>query len=188
VTATDLEQGVACLVRRIIAGEAAAENELVTLYSRAIRALIARRAPQPDDAEDLYQQTMLTVLQKIRRGALRDPERLSGFVCSVARNVTTDFVRRPRLVRPLEFEAEPRASSPDPLHQTLERESGLQVREALRGLRPRDREILRRFYLAEETKADICRQMQLESKQFDQVIFHARLRLRRIFEAPQGTA
>ena len=48
---------------------------------------------------------------------------------------------------------------------------------------PRDREILVRFYLQEEEKDAICRDLGLEADQFDKVLHRARARLKELLES-----
>jgi len=47
----------------------------------------------------------------------------------------------------------------------------------------RDREIVKRFYLDEEDKAEICRSLGLSPLHFDRVIFRARQRMRLLMAA-----
>ena len=49
--------------------------------------------------------------------------------------------------------------------------------------RARDREILVRFYLQEEEKDAICRDLALEADQFDKVLHRARARLKELLES-----
>jgi RNA polymerase sigma-70 factor (ECF subfamily) len=48
---------------------------------------------------------------------------------------------------------------------------------------PRDRLILTRFYLEEEDKDSICRDLSLDALQFDKVLHRARGRLKSLLEA-----
>jgi RNA polymerase sigma-70 factor (ECF subfamily) len=48
---------------------------------------------------------------------------------------------------------------------------------------PRDREVIKRFYLDEETKDAICQSLGLSPIHFDRVIFRARQRMRALMEA-----
>ena len=47
---------------------------------------------------------------------------------------------------------------------------------------PRDREILRRFYIDEEDKDSVCRQLGIEPEHFHRVVFRARERFRGLAE------
>jgi hypothetical protein len=68
------------LVQSIGAGESGAEDEMVRRYSRGVSVLLGRAAGDRAAVEDLYQETFRVCLDKIRRGELREPEKLSGFI------------------------------------------------------------------------------------------------------------
>ncbi|HEV7517338.1 MAG TPA: hypothetical protein VGR07_13635 [Thermoanaerobaculia bacterium] len=68
------------LVRRIAAGDRRAEQEMVELYGEGLAFLLRRWTRDRDAADDLYQETLRLALEKIRRGEVRDPDRLPGFL------------------------------------------------------------------------------------------------------------
>src|SRR5262245_30829914 len=86
--------GEADLVRLIMAGDQLAEKELVQRYSRGMSIIIRHRVKNVADVEDLCQETFRKALEKIRRGEVREPEKLSGFICSMARNLAIEHLRR----------------------------------------------------------------------------------------------
>ena len=173
------------LVRRIRAGDAGAESELVSRYCRGVTILIRRASRDASAVDDLYQQTFQIALEKIRRGDLREPEKLSGFICSLARNLVIDHFRRAaahRFPGPVEGTraADP---APGPLERLLRIERASIVRRVLAELpSERDREILFRFYIAEDEKDSICRDLGLTSLHFNRVLFRARERYRELYE------
>jgi DNA-directed RNA polymerase specialized sigma24 family protein len=66
----------------------------------------------------------------------------------------------------------------------LEKKLAVRVKRILQELHsPRDREILVRFYLKEEEKEAICRDLALDADQFDKVLHRARGRLKELLEA-----
>jgi len=69
------------------------------------------------------------------------------------------------------------------LERLIELEHGQSVRRLLDelGVR-RDREILHRFYVSSEEKADICEEWGLSSLQFNRVLFRARKRYRALYQ------
>jgi RNA polymerase sigma-70 factor, ECF subfamily len=171
------------VVRRIRAGDPGAENELVGRYRRGVAAILRRSGAESAVAEDLSQETFALALRKIREGELRQPERLSGFLCSLARNLAIEHFRRAAARRlagsPDEDVASPAAS---PLEELLQAERTALVREVLAELpSERDRQILRRFYLAEEDKDQICKDLGLSSLHFNRVVFRARERYRDVY-------
>lgn len=177
-------ESAAELVRKIRAGDAAAESELVSRYGRGVTILIRRASRDASALDDLYQQTFQIALEKIRRGDLREPERLSGFICSLARNLVIDHFRRAAHRFPGRVEANRAPDpAPGPLESLLRVEKASIVRRVLAELpSERDREILFRFYIAEDEKDSICRDLGLTSLHFNRVLFRARERYRELYE------
>jgi RNA polymerase sigma-70 factor, ECF subfamily len=142
------------LVERILAGERGAEEELVCRYSRGVSIIVRRIAKDPSVTEDLCQETFRLVLEKVRRGDLREAEKLSGFICSLARNLAIEHFRncsRMETVRDVEAAACLSDPAPDQLSRLLQDERARAIREVLKELKSaRDRELLYRFYIAEE--------------------------------------
>ena len=179
------------LVRRIVSGDAAAEAELVRRFSRALTFLLRRLTRDEAAAEDLYQETFRLVIEKVRGGELREAERLPGFVSSMARNLFLGSVRRSGRRQKWQGDSEAAETAPDSapgqLAKLLARERAATVRSVLAELRnDRDREILSRYYIADENKEDICRDLDLSDLHFNRVLFRARQRYKELFETRQG--
>ena len=172
------------LVARILAGEKAAEGELVQQYSRGVSIILNRATGDRSLSEDLSQETFQLTLEKIRRGEVREPEKLSGFICSLARNLATDHFRRSRrseqVADPNEAGLIP-ATSPSQLDHVLQTEKSKRVRQLLAELSERDREILQRFYIEDEDKDTICTDLKLSSLHFNRVLHRARERYRELY-------
>jgi RNA polymerase sigma-70 factor (ECF subfamily) len=171
------------VVRRIRAGDPGAENELVQRYQRGVAAILRRSGAESAVAEDLSQETFALGLRKIREGEVRQPERLAGFLSSLARNLAIEHFRRASARRlagsPDEEVASPAAS---PLEELLRAERAALVRAVLAELpSERDRQVLFRFYLAEEDKDQICKDLGLSSLHFNRVVFRARERYRDLY-------
>lgn len=152
-----------------------------------LRRLLVRQARDPALAADLLNDAICTTLEKWRAGQIERPEQICGYVFQVALNLLRNH-RRIVAERP-----ERRADA-----ETLERtpgntasvdelaETGMaqRVRSLLQRLgNTRDRVILKRFYLDEERKDVICRELGLEADQFDKVLHRARARLRDLLES-----
>jgi RNA polymerase sigma-70 factor, ECF subfamily len=173
------------LVARILAGEKAAEHELIEHYSRGVSVILNRATGNGSLSEDLSQETFQIALEKIRRGEIREPERLSGFICSLARNLASDHFRRSRRV---EGFAEPDAVeriaelAPSQLDRLLLQEKSKLILRLLHEMAERDRQILYRFYIAEEDKQQICIDLELSSLHFNRVLHRARQRYRQLYE------
>jgi RNA polymerase sigma factor (sigma-70 family) len=181
-----LDAAVACdLVRRIAEGEEQAETEFVERCGRTLRFLTRRFSRDEADAEDLYQETLMLALEKIRRHEVREPERLGAFLRSLAKNLSTGHYRR----RNHEFER-PTAEPPDlpdqqqsPLGGLLHRERARITRLLLAGLTvPRDRDVLFRYYIAEQSSRQICTDLAIDTDHFYRVVYRARQRYRHLWE------
>jgi RNA polymerase sigma-70 factor, ECF subfamily len=178
------------LVRRIITGDEAGEEELVQRYQRGVAIIIDRVVQSKSVTEDLSQDAFKLILQKIRNQDVRDAERLSGFVCSVARNLAIDYVRKQRKlssqeeIGKAEQVVDPR---PDPIATLLARERAGIVRQLINELKvPRDREVLLRTYIAEDDKAQICADLGLTRAQLNGVVSRALKRYKDLYMKRMG--
>ncbi len=184
---TRLEESrvAADLAYRVTGGDAAAETELVERYSRGVLFLLRRTTGDPDLADDLHQETFRIVLERLRRRRLEDPEKLAGFLNRTARNLVIGDYRKKVRRRTDSLEQPERSADPAPgqLHQALLDEEAAFVRRLLDELRPdRDRQLLYRFYIAEEPKQRICADLALSSLHFNRVLHRARRRFKDLLE------
>ena len=171
------------LVNRIINGDAAAEEELVALFKEPVFHIIRRVSNNTSMVEDFSQDTFLTVIRKIRKGDLRQAESLGSFVAAVARNHTIEQMRllRRRAGEDLGHADQVPDTSPDPLSKLQRSVQIDELREVMKELIPRYRELLLRFYINEEPKEEICADLNLTSGQFDGVLHRARSRCKAIY-------
>ncbi|HEV2853323.1 MAG TPA: sigma-70 family RNA polymerase sigma factor [Thermoanaerobaculia bacterium] len=174
------------LVRQIQRGDTAAETKLVERYSRGLLYMLRRTAGDPALADDLHQETFRVVLERLRERGLEDPERLAGFLHRTAKNLFIGGYRK--VVRRktegemdgLEAVADPAA---DPHREAVREEEATLVRRLIGELETdRDRQILYRFYIAEEEKERICADLDLSSLHFNRVLFRARQRFKELLE------
>jgi len=178
------------LVQRIRAGETAAERDLVERFSRGIRAILQAVARERAVSDDLHQEALRVLLERVRAGAVRDPAQLPSFVASLTRNLATRHYQRARRVagdstlRLARLEDE----RPDAVEQLLRAEQRALVRRVLEELPvERDRELLRRYYLGQESKERLQADHGLTSLQFNRVLHRARKRFQELWEARQST-
>jgi len=159
----------AALVGRVRNGEPAGMEELYKLFSRGVRFFLCRQLG-PQDLDDKVHDTFVIVVQAIRRGELRQPDRLMGFVRTVVRRHVAGHIDRAVQSRRERVELECGAlvldRHNDPEEAAISRQREEIVETVLRGVSYRDREILTRFYLMEQTQEEICREMQLTETQF----------------------
>lgn len=157
------------LVDRIQHGDEHAMAELYQLFSRGIRFYLCRQLGA-QELEDKVHDTFLIVVQAIRRGDLREPERLMGFVRTIVRRQVAAYIGEAIQVRREHVDIEQGAriadNQADPELSAIERQSAQIMKTVLSSVSDRDREILTRFYLLEQPQERICRDMNLTDTQF----------------------
>lgn len=175
------------LVRRVQRGDPRAEEELVERYSRGLLFFLRRTTHDATLSEDLHQETFRIALERLRGDGLDDPEKLSGFLLRTARNLFIGHYRkrtRRNEIQEPEEPAEPPADGPGQLDLMLRQEQTAAVQRLIRELpTDRDRQILLRFYVAEEDKDAICADLGLSSLHFNRVLFRARQRFKDLLES-----
>jgi RNA polymerase sigma-70 factor (ECF subfamily) len=178
------------LVAKIQRGDPEAEAEFVRRYRRGVMVIVAKAGRGRVPVEDLCQDVLTTAIEKVRARAIRDPERLSGFVAGLARMVVMDYVRKERSRDAIEARMPPApgAHPPEALNTLLQQEQAAMVRAVIGELdSDRDREILFRFYLADDDKERICRDLGLSTIHFNRVLFRARERFRKLYRKKTAT-
>lgn len=169
------------LVAGILAGDRRAEDDLVLRYRRGID-VILRRTLQSSDVDDLAQEVFLRAIAKVRAGEVHEPEKLSGFLCGLARNLAIGHLRKTQAAEAAETNVEFADPADGPLAQVLRQEGRQTVNRVLEELSSRrDREVLIRYYLAEDPKESICRDLAITSLHFNRVLFRARERFRQLY-------
>jgi RNA polymerase sigma-70 factor, ECF subfamily len=86
------EEEVALAVR-IQGGDTRAEGRLAELYNKRIFVMALARTRDREVARDLTQDVLMAVLQALRNGQVREPERLTAFVYGTARNLVNNYFR-----------------------------------------------------------------------------------------------
>src|SRR6185295_10781050 len=84
----------AALLAAIRAGDPRAEERLFTRFGRPVALLLDRHTRGRDEQEDLFQDTFRLLLEKLRRGEVREPEKLPGYVAHLAKNLATEHYRK----------------------------------------------------------------------------------------------
>ena len=157
------------LVSQIQAGEDAGMEHLYKLFSRGIRYYLCRQLG-PQELEDKVHDTFLIVVNAIKRGDLREPERLMGFVRTVVRRQVAAHIEQIVHTRREQTDLESGVAVVDrkqnPEQEAMIRQKAELMKSALEGLSKRDRDILVRFYLQEQPQEQICREMSLTETQF----------------------
>ena len=168
------------VVEKIRAGDPAAEETLYRNLASGAR-LFLRRRLGTQSVDDLVHDLFVVIIQAIRRGDLREPERLMGFVRTVLNRqfslAVSQVIRKRQTSVALESAGDLTAADPTPEQQSAMRQKVALMKQTLKQLNDREFEVLTRFYLREESPQRIRIEMGLTQTQFDLLKSRAKAKL-----------
>src|ERR1700689_1708228 len=168
------------LVDRIHSRETDGMAELYQMFSNSIRFYLCQQLG-PQEMNDKVHDTFVIVVEAIQLGELRDASRLMGFIRTIARRQVSlhiDNVVQTRR-RQMELDATVRLADlrRNPEERAIFRQRSELLVRVLGELSNLDRRILTRYYLLEESPAEICSEMALTETQFRLLKSRAKARL-----------
>ncbi|MEM9313082.1 MAG: sigma-70 family RNA polymerase sigma factor [Pseudomonadota bacterium] len=180
------ESPLSDLVLAVGAGSRHAEALLLGRYSNGLMILLQKRTGDPELAKDLRQDALQLLLIKLREGAVKNPESVGAFVRQIAINLLIEHKRKAhrRGERPdSDLIARVEGEREGPIGAMEQDERAELVQQVLEELpTERDRHLLRRYYLDQETKPVICAELDLTPEHFDRVLYRAKRRLKQLVE------
>ena len=173
------------LVAEIRRGSARAEDLFYRKYVKGLILMLERRMGDRARAEDLAQDALMTVLERLRTTGSDKPESLGSFLHQTAKYQFIGWLRKS--VNQTEWKAsvEDHAEETTAVEDDLDRERAReQVRILISEMKvARDRELLYRFYVRDQAKPVICEALDLSPTHFDRVINRARNRFKELLLA-----
>ncbi len=162
-------QDWASLVKRIQTGDPQGMETLYDVFAHGVRFYLCRQLG-PQELDDKVHDVFLIVVNAIRRGEVREPERLMGFVRTVARRQVAAHIDRAVQRRKDQVDVESGVRLVDwrmnPEQDVIAKQREELMERILLSVSRRDREILTRFYLQEQPQEQICLEMHLTETQF----------------------
>ena len=151
----DIERNDAELVRQIGSGDREAEAELFRRMAPRIRLYGLRHLRDAHASEDLTQQVLITTLEALRAGRLREPEKLASFVLGTCRMTVLDLRRGAQRKRLLleKFGADLFSASAAPSMPQLDRQ---RLARCVQSLLERERAVVVLSFYDERTGADVA--------------------------------
>jgi len=169
----------AALVDRIRADDPSGMEELYGIFSQGIRFYLCRQLGT-QDVDDRVHDAFVVITQSIKRGDLREPERLMGYIRTVLRRQVASHIDTLVQTRSSHIDLEHgfvlSDHGPDPESAAIENQNLEVAMRVLHSLQKRDREVLIRFYLKEQAPDDICRDLELSTTQFRLIKSRAKTR------------
>jgi RNA polymerase sigma-70 factor, ECF subfamily len=157
------------LVSRLQCGDPKAMEELYGMFSHGVRYHLCRQLG-PEELDDRLHDAFLIVVDSIRAGELRDPRRLMGFIRTVVKRMVASTIEKQVMARRGRIDDDRSSNVRDkrvtPEGALLFQQQTNIVREVLNEMSDRDRQILTRFYVDEQSPQQICEDMNLTLTQF----------------------
>lgn len=179
------------LVLRIASGDSEAETIMINRYQKGLLFMLRHRSGNLALAEDISQETWRIVIEKLRANQIKKPESLAAFIVQTGKNQLLMAYRKSKNKEQdkEQFVIDQAVDQQAPPHERIEQAHRAEhVRRLLGELSiDRDREILRRFYLLEQPKVQICRDLSIDNNHFDRVIYRAKLRFKELIEQTYET-
>jgi RNA polymerase sigma-70 factor, ECF subfamily len=142
------------LARQIAAGAREAEAELVRRMAPRIRLYGLRHLRDEQAADDLAQQVLVTTLEALRAGRLREPAKLASFVLGTCRMTVLDLRRNAqRKERLLEQFGMDLLTPPQPPLPRLDHEK---LTRCVQNLTERERTVVVMTFYDEQTAAELA--------------------------------
>jgi RNA polymerase sigma-70 factor (ECF subfamily) len=168
------------VVDQIRHGDPAGEETLYRVLRKGSR-LFLRRRLETDDVDDRVHDLFVILVEAVRRGDVREPERFMGFVRTVLNrqlgHAISDLVRKRETYVPATTADEIRGPEPDPEQQAVRNQKLRLMQNMLRDLNERETEILTRSYIRQQTPDQIAGEMGLSTAQVYLVKSRAKARL-----------
>jgi len=139
------------------------EKGLVLLFESSrtmVHSFILRNSGTADDAEDLLQEAVVILWEKVRGGEFEYRSKLSTFVFATVKNLWLRRLARSRREIAIELDPERTAADdPSPLEEAIETEQAQLVRDALERLGEPCKTLLLLFYWEELPMEEIALKM-----------------------------
>jgi len=160
--AVNAPKTMADLLQRVAAnGDVEAFRALFQTYAPRVKSYMMRQGADPRTAEELAQETLLTVW---RKAALYTDEKgsASTWIFTIARNLRIDRLRKEVAWQPLPEDSDEQPSpDPSPEDEVSERERGERVRHVLADLPQDQSEIVTLAYVEGLSHSEIAKRLGL---------------------------
>ncbi|GAB4194145.1 MAG: hypothetical protein Tsb002_25340 [Wenzhouxiangellaceae bacterium] len=173
------------LVSAIRNGDSSAEAALVKQFQPGLKLMLAAKIADYDAVPDLVQETLSAVIFAIRDDKIREPKRLAGYIQQTALNQIKSFYRKSARISTNQEDllSSQTADQTTPVTQIQRAQTRKTLYQLLNQLKiERDRELLLRYYLKDEDKETLCKDLSLSAEHFDRVLHRARKRMKALLE------
>jgi RNA polymerase sigma-70 factor (ECF subfamily) len=165
----------AAYLERLRSGDARTEDHFVRYFGELIQLKLRSRLNSREAIEDVRQETFVRVLVLVRSAdGVREPDRLGAFVNSVCNHVLLEYYRsRNKTESFLDNDTVATLVNHEPSALSLLETKDAQriVRQILKELTDRDRQLLQSVLLEERDKDEVCAEFGI-SREYLRVLVH----------------
>lgn len=174
----------AALAAAIAQGDRLAEAALFERYYQQTLFILERKTGDSELAQDLCQEALCIMIERLRTQPLAEPHKLAGFLYHIAVNLHIADVRKSqrRKTQPnMDLISRVRDPGQNQLTVLLKQRASAAVRQLIASMdNARDRKLLYGFYIEEKDKDDLCAELDLSQRHFDKVLFRAKQRFKEL--------
>jgi len=158
---------------------------LIRTHHERLFRLMCRKLNNRELARDLSAESIKVTLEHASLGRLSEARLVAGYVFKVGMNLLRNHRRNMdnRADVRVSTEAFENLAQPEAADEIEGEQNRQLVLQLFAALGARDREIIRRFYLEDEDRDQICRELGLSLASFNQVICRARQRLKTVLQS-----
>jgi RNA polymerase sigma-70 factor (ECF subfamily) len=174
-------------VERLRNGDPSTEHHFVTYFEQLLRIKLRARLLPSDKVEDLRQETFIRVIAAVRReGGVRQPERFGAFVNSICHNVLMEYYRNSGKNQQMD---DTHLEIPDKLldleGMLVTKEASERVRQILKGMPERDRDLLRAIFFDEKDKDIVCKEFKVDRDYLRVLLYRAKDKFKSLYQKDQ---
>jgi len=148
------------LIERIRRGDEEALAEIYRSARKMIVAFVRKNSGSEGDAEDLLQEALVILWERVRAGTYEPSAKVTTFLYGIVHNLWLRQLARLRRERPAEIDAESNASDdPSALERLIESEEAKNLADALRKLGEPCHRLLLLYYYEERSMEEIAREL-----------------------------
>ncbi len=155
------------IVEGILRGDPAGQDELYQVFERPVRSHLSHCLPGQEVTDKIHD-AFVMIVSAIVSGQVRDARRLPGFVWTIVHRQVAGYMEDVRRSESLDPKAQAAywQNGLAPERNVLRTERRQLALRLLRTLPELDRQILWRFYFAEQSPRQICEALEINFTQF----------------------
>ena len=148
-------------IQRIKANDRTVLGELFMKYQRMISVYVLKNGGDKNDAEDIIQETIIVLWQKVNSDSLQLTVKLGTYLLAIAKNKWMAELRKRRKISPLYISENISNGNPSSLDDLVNEEKIEYVRKALEMLQPICKKLLLLYYFEEKNMKEIAKILNL---------------------------